>query len=392
MSSQQLSTKYVIEARIEIDGIVDKNDVVGATFGQTEGIFSSDLDLRELQKTGRIGRIEVQVHPQGNKTTGKIVIPSSMDRFYTALIAAMVESLDKVGPYQAKVTIEKIEDVRAEKRRRIVDRARAILYEWEKKKIPEEDKILKELEDSLLKAKISEYGPDRLPAGPDVESDEELIVTEGRADVLSLLRYGYRNVIGVEGVKVPASLQGLLAKKKRVVAFLDGDRGGDMILRELAQNFRVDYVARAPPGKEVEDLGAREIAEALQQAVPIDEAIRRARIPAQQAEAEQVPELSGEKIGAILQDVESNLIGVVLDSGLNELFRSPVSELAQRLTEFPDFKYVIFDGVVTQRLVDIASSRNDEVYLIGARISDNISRKPNVHVMTLDRLREKQHN
>ncbi|MEM0375339.1 MAG: DNA primase, partial [Nitrososphaerota archaeon] len=137
MTSQPSSTKYVIEARIEVDGLVDKNDVVGAIFGQTEGIFSSDLDLRELQRTGRIGRIEVQVHAQGDRVVGKITIPTSMDRFHTALVAAMVESVDKVGPYSARVVIEKIEDVRAEKRKRIIERARAILLEWEKKRVPE---------------------------------------------------------------------------------------------------------------------------------------------------------------------------------------------------------------------------------------------------------------
>ncbi|MEM3808102.1 MAG: DNA primase, partial [Nitrososphaerota archaeon] len=197
MSTQSLSTKYIIEARIEVDGVVDKNDVIGATFGQTEGIFSSDLDLRELQKSGRIGRIEVQVHSQGGRTIGKIIIPSSMDRFYTALIAAMVESLDKVGPYSAKVTIEKIEDVRGEKRKKIVERARAILYEWEKQKVPMETEVIRELEESVLKAKLIELGPDKLPAGPDAETADEVIITEGRADVINLMRYGYRNVIAV---------------------------------------------------------------------------------------------------------------------------------------------------------------------------------------------------
>jgi len=391
LSTQSLSTKYIIEARIEIDGVVDKNDVIGATFGQTEGIFSSDLDLRELQKTGRIGRIEVQVHSQGGKTIGKIIIPSSMDRFYTALIAAMVESLDKVGPYSAKVTIEKIEDVRAEKRKKIVERARAILYEWEKQKMPMETEVIKELEESVLKAKLVELGPDKLPAGPDAETADEVILTEGRADVINLMRYGYKNVIAVGGVKVPASLQKILSKKSKVIAFLDGDRGGDMILRELSQNFKVDLVARAPYGKEVEELTAREIEEALEAAVPLEEALRRAKITV--TPTVESKQLLGEvltKIEPLIGEVEGNLMGIVLDKDLNELFRAPVSELAQKLSETNQFKYVVFDGVITQRLIDIAATKDEDVFLIGARLGENLSLKPNIHVLTMDKLRTQQ--
>ncbi|MEM4384534.1 MAG: DNA primase DnaG, partial [Candidatus Caldarchaeum sp.] len=212
-------TKYVIEARIEVDGPVDKNDVVGAVFGQTEGIFSSDLDLRELQKTGRIGRIEINVTTQGNKAVGKIIVPTSLDKYTTSLIAAMIESIDRVGPYQARAVIEKIEDTRLEKRKRIIERAKEILAAWEKQKVPENDLILRELEDAIVKTKVSEYGPEKLPAGPDVDSSDELIIVEGRADVINLLRYGYRNTIAVEGVKIPKSIAGLTKRKKRVIAF-----------------------------------------------------------------------------------------------------------------------------------------------------------------------------
>ncbi|MCS7143345.1 MAG: DNA primase DnaG [Aigarchaeota archaeon] len=383
--SSQTSTKYVIEVRIEIDGIVDKNDVIGATFGQTEGIFSSELDLRELQKTGRIGRIEVSLQHQGNRTVGRIHIPSSMDRFYTALIAAMVESLDKVGPYSAKVVTEKIEDVRVEKRKKIVERARSILYEWEKKKIPEEDMILKELEESLLKAKVKEYGPEKLLAGPDVESEDQIIIVEGRADVLNLVRYGYRNVIGIEGIKIPQSLNELLGKKKRIIAFLDGDRGGDMVLRELSKVIKIDQVARAPNGKEVEDLNAKEIAEALQQPIPLEEALRRARVSVVH-ERVSLPDEMKTRVKSFIQDIEGNLMGVVLDESLNELAKLPVSELVKRLEELQDFKLVVFDGVITQRLVDAAADKGKEVYLIGARATDNLSIKPNVHILTFEDL------
>jgi len=372
-------TKYVIEGRIEVDGPVDKNDVVGAVFGQTEGIFSSDLDLRELQKTGRIGRIEISVTTHGNKATGRITVPTSLDKFTTSLIAAMIESIDRVGPYQAKVTIDKIEDTRAEKRKKIVERAKEILAQWEKQKVPEDDTILRELEEALVKTKVIEYGPENLPAGPDVDHSDELIVVEGRADVINLLRYGYKNVIAVEGVKIPRTVANLTRRKKRVIAFLDGDRGGDLILQELLQSAKVDAVARAPYGKEVEELTAREIEDALQhttspsEAVPVKEqqqmAVERRELP---------PELKN-----YLRDIDGTLMAVLLSADLQELARVPVSELAAKVGEDKSVKYVLFDGVVTQRLVDSAASLGTDVYLIGVRVGEMQNKPSNIHIFTI---------
>lgn len=374
-------TKYIIEARIEVDGPVDKNDVVGAVFGQTEGIFSSDLDLRELQKTGRIGRIEINVNTQGNKAVGKIIVPTSLDKYTTSLIAAMIESIDRVGPYQARAVIEKIEDTRLEKRKRIIERAKEILANWEKQKVPENDLILRELEEALVKTKVTEYGPEKLPAGPEVDSSDELIIVEGRADVINLLRYGYKNTIAVEGVNIPKSIAGLTRRKKRVIAFLDGDRGGDLILQELLQNCKIDAVARAPYGKEVEQLTAREIHEALEHAVPPSEALRAKEIAAA-GERKTIPS----ELKNYVKQVDGTLSAVLLDQNFNEILRMPVSELVTKFGEHRDAKYVVFDGVVTQRLVDMAASLESDVYLVGARVGDIQNRPPNVHIYTTSEL------
>ena len=322
MSTGPPSVKYLIEAKIEVHGVVDKNDVVGAVFGQTEGLFSSEFDLRELQKSGRIGRIEITVNVQGKKTYGKITVPSALDKYSTALIAAMLESIERVGPYNATVKIERIHDLRAEKRKKIVERARAILYEWEKSKIPEEDELMKELEESLLKARIVELGAERIPAGPDAEKSDELIIVEGRADVINLLRHGYTNVVAVEGIKIPEYVKSLASRKKRVVAFLDGDRGGDMILYQLhSSGVRIDEVARAPYGKEVEQLTAKEISDALHHATPIEEALKHLKMPKKIEKAVEVPE----EIKRYVEEVREKLMGVFLDENLNELKRVPVS-------------------------------------------------------------------
>ncbi|RLG03231.1 MAG: DNA primase [Thaumarchaeota archaeon] len=376
--------KYLIEAKIEIHGVVDKNDVVGAVFGQTEGLFSSEFDLRELQKSGRIGRIEITVNVQGKKTYGKITVPSALDKYSTALIAAMLESIERVGPYNATVKIERIHDLRAEKRKKIVERARAILYEWEKSKIPEEDELMKELEESLLKARIVELGAERIPAGPDAEKSDELIIVEGRADVINLLRHGYTNVVAVEGIKIPEYVKSLASRKKKVVAFLDGDRGGDMILYQLhSSGVRIDEVARAPYGKEVEQLTAKEIADALHHATPIEEALKHLKMPRRVEKAVEVPE----EVKRYVEEVREKLMGVLLDENLNELKKVPVSELAQELENYKDqVKYVVFDGIITQRLVDIFSGRGDVVYLIGVRVGEVAKPAENVKIATFNHL------
>jgi len=378
------SIKYLIEAKIEVNGVVDRNDIIGAVFGQTEGLFSSELDLRELQKSGRIGRIEISVNVQGNKTYGKLTVPSALDKYSTALIAAMIESIDRVGPYSASVKIEKIHDVRAEKRKKIIERARAILYQWEKSKIPEEDEVLKELEETLLKARVIDFGPEKLPAGPDVGKGDELIIVEGRADVINLLKHGYTNVIAVEGVKIPDSIKSLASKKKKVIAFLDGDRGGDMILNELKNaGVKIDLVARAPYGKEVEQLTGKEIVDAFHHAVAFEEALKQLKMPRGREAVVALPE----KLRDYAREVEGKLMAVILDEALKELKRTPVSELAQELQELRDkVKYVVFDGIVTQRLVDVLSEKSGETYLIGVRIGELSKPAENVKILTLDRL------
>lgn len=90
--------KYIIKLTFEVDGSVDKPDVIGAIFGQTENLFGQEFDLRELQDKGRLGRIIVEIKNKGGKAEGYIEIPSNLDRVETALIASMVESVEKVGP------------------------------------------------------------------------------------------------------------------------------------------------------------------------------------------------------------------------------------------------------------------------------------------------------
>ena len=404
------TTKYIVKARFEVEGVVEKPDVVGAVFGQTEGLFGPDLDLRELQKSGRIGRIEINLDSKKDKTTGSIVIPSSLDKVSTAIIAAAIESVDRIGPCEAKINLDKVEDVREEKRKAILTKAKDILRKWVVESSPSTEEVVKEVAGSLRGVDVIEYGPDKLPAGPEVERGD-IVVVEGRADVILLMKCGIKNVIALNGTKVPETVI-KLTKDREVTAFLDGDRAGDLIMKELAQVAEIDYVARAPFGKEVEELTPKEVMRALRERVPVNVAkpIERPQFPARQersygersyteraygpqerpygplettarAAPVEKPNLPSPVFDAA-KDLRGTLEAVVFDEGGKELSKMPVSELAEKIPSLENAHLVLFDGVVTQRLLDLAAGRSIK-YVIGDRVSDGAKKPPTVSVMTL---------
>ena len=271
--TEDSTIKYRLICTIEIEGVVDRPDIIGAVFGQTEGLLTEDLDLRELQRSGRIGRIGVQVSSKQGVTKGKLIIPSSLDRVETAILAATIETVDRVGPCNAKFVLSKIDDVRIEKRETIVSRASQIVKNWAHQVNPESFKIADQVSRSSRMGSVKKYGPDSCPAGPTLAGSDEIIIVEGRADIINLMKAGITNTIAVEGTQVPKTVV-KLCKSKSATAFLDGDRGGDFILKELLQvGCDIDNVARAPLGKEVEDLSLDEIESIIQQPVDVTEAV-----------------------------------------------------------------------------------------------------------------------
>jgi DNA primase len=370
-SSQTFTIKYVIHAKFEIEGVVEKPDVIGAVFGQTEGLFGPELDLRELQKSGRIGRIEIELHSKNDKTTGEITIPTSLDRVSTALIAASIESINRVGPCASKVTLEKIEDVREARRKIIIDRAKEILHKWTIEAMPSVDDIFKEVSETLKIAKVEKYGPEELSAGPEAASSKDLIVVEGRADVINLMRCGMLNVIALEGAKVPETIK-KLSKEKEITAFLDGDRGGDLILKELQQVTDIKQIARAPRGKEVEELNCKEIFEALEAKVSIEETSK----PRREKQKIEVPN----EITQVIKGLEGTLEAVLLNEKLEQIERLPVSQLAEKLQQTEGVDTVVFDGIITQRIVDVANEKNIKK-LVASRISEAV--KPSLNVQLI---------
>jgi DNA primase len=267
MNIDPSTTKYLVRARLNADGIVEKPDVVGAIFGQTEGLLGDELDLRDLQKSGRIGRIEVDVHSKQGKSEGEILIPSSLDQVETVILASALETIDRVGPCKAKITVESIEDVRVVKRAKIIDRARELLTELIKQSKTSGVDLTESVRQSVQVEEIIYYGKDRLPAGPNVTDSDAIIVVEGRNDVLNLLKSGIKNAIAVEGTNIPKTISEL-SKERVITAFVDGDRGGELILRELFQVAEVDFVARAPRAHEVEELTQKQIMKCLRNKIP----------------------------------------------------------------------------------------------------------------------------
>lgn len=435
--------KYLIRASFEVDGRVEKHDIIGAVFGQTEGLLGSEFNLEELQNKDKIGRVHIDLKYQGTKTVGEMQIPSNLDRVETVILAAMIETVDKVGPYSARITVESIEDLRAEKLKWIVQRARELLQSV-KEQEPDIKEIVRQVSQKAeAQPRVIEYGEDRLPAGPEVERSDTIIIVEGRADVINLGRYGYANTIAIGGAKerVPKTILDV-AKGKKVILFVDGDRGGEMIMRTVLSQMHVDYVARAPKGMEVEQLTGKEIARALTQMVPAEEAMKQlgmvpaqpeaapqpaeqvavqqpapqeaaqvqqpaqpAEQAAQQPQAEQAvqqapqqpeaaPQLAQQAGVASLimpkqvldsmKELKGTLEAVAYDRSWNEVARLKVKDLFNWMQQVESGKVyaVVFDGIITQRLLDAASEKGVAL-LIGARIGSRVSsRKGDVVFMT----------
>ena len=259
------SIKYQIVAKFNADGPFQKPDVIGALFGQTEGLLGADMELRELQKEGKLGRIEVDLTTENGKTTGEITIPTALDKTETTIIAASLETIDKIGPTDAKISVQEISDVRGSKRDYIMERAKALLAGISNEGM-DSTEMESELRESTRISKAVEYGTEGLAAGPDIDSEKELIVVEGRADVVNMLKHGIKNVVGMQGTKFPKTIT-TLGETKELTLFVDGDRGGKLIAQNVCDNAKVVYIATAPDGKEVEELAGKELLQALRKKV-----------------------------------------------------------------------------------------------------------------------------
>lgn len=350
--------KYMVYARMQAKGVVERPDVIGAIFGQTEGLLGNELDLRDLQQTGRIGRIEVNVKTNKGKAFAEIIIPSSLDASETSLIAASLETIDKVGPCDAEVEVTKVDDVRSQKRRYVMDRAKEILHAMmDSTGMPDSQRMADMIKEAVRTWEVVNYNG--LACGPDIETSEEIIVVEGRADVINLLKNGIRNVVAIEGSKIPQPVIDL-TRKKTTTAFLDGDRGGDLDLKKLMEVADIDFVARADAGKEVEELTKKEIYKALREKIPANQVgEKRSQMPVR--EEEQTQEELGDDQTKFLTKLLEDLVGTraayLVDRDQQIMTKLPLSELSEMINDFSNVYALVVDGKLNQPLVDIAKKR-----------------------------------
>ncbi|MCD6171145.1 MAG: DNA primase [Thermoplasmata archaeon] len=379
MSLDPSAAKYLIKARIKVDGVVDKSDVIGAIFGQTEGLMGEELDLRDLQKSARIGRIEVELKANKGKSEGTLTLTSALEKVETAIISAGIESVDRIGPCKAEIKVDKVEDIRIAKRKRLADRAKEILTEMIKQSKEEMPDLAEEIRQSVHVEEILYYGSENLPAGPNIEKSDAIIVVEGRNDVVNLLRHGIKNAIAVEGTNIPKTIIEL-CNEKIATAFVDGDRGGELVLRELLQVADIDFVARAPPTREVEELPYKLVMKALKNKIP----------------AEQYMENMGmkkRKIGGELEEFREMLLSlkgshsaILLDDNKKEIGRVETGKLIDIIGKKKP-AIVVFDGVVTQRLID-AAFEGGVKKIMGMTMGDITKIPSSVKIMTEQQIEE----
>ncbi len=391
----QTSIKYLIRAKFFAKGVVEKPDVIGAIFGQTEGLLGPEMDLRELQRTGKIGRIEVEnIKVESGKTTGEIVIPSSLGSTETALVAAAIETIDRIGPCDAEITVEALEDLRTVKRKYIVDRAKDLLASL-LSKVPDINILTEQILQDVRAGEISEY--EGMPAGPDAASSEEIIFVEGRADVINLLKHGVKNAIAIGGTSINPKVVDI-SKERVVTVFVDGDRGGDLILKELLDmGTEIDYVARAPNGKEVEELTKKEIFKALRDRVPlnkkeplVEEKIKESEAPKgtttkrktkptskpRKEKEKKRKETKEEKKGnedevddevrrfieKELEDIVGTRAASIYDKELQLMGRVPMKELGNALKQIDEAYAVVSDGEITSSLIKLAEAKGIKIF------------------------------
>ena len=414
------TTKYLIKAHIKADGIIEKSDVVGAIFGQTEGLLGEELDLRELQRSARVGRIEVDLDSKNGKSEGTITLPTSLDKVETVILAAAFESIDRVGPCKATITANQVEDVRVVRRKKVIERAKELLNKVIEEGKVEGESIADNVRQAVQVEEIVNYGQDHCPAGPNIENSDAIIVVEGRRDVLNLLKYGIKNVIAVGGTNIPKTVLNL-TKERITTAFVDGDRGGELILKELLQSADIDFVARAPQTREVEEIPQKLIMKALKNKIPAEqyaemydikiekpkegkikkleerepvdkkkaEQQKSEQKSKQKAKEEEPPKEEKERIitekqknySAILEDISGSLKAVLFDKNDKEMKKIPVRELTDALKKSDNISTVVFDGIITQRLLDIANNKNIKE-IVGIKLGNVVKMPSSVKVLT----------
>ena len=387
-----IASKYIVHTSIKIEGTVDRPDVIGAVFGQTEGLLGNELELRELQRSGKIGRIEVNLENKGGKTQGEIIIPSSLDKTETAIIGAALEVIERIGPCNSEIRVLSIEDVRISKRRFVIDRAKELLYHLTTDTLPDSQELSSEVSESVRMMEITTYGRSKLPCGPDLKESDEIIIVEGRADVLTMLRHGFKNVISMNGSNAPKELVEL-TKTKTTTVFVDGDRGGDLNIRELLSVADIDFTCKAPDGKEVEELTKKEIHKCLRNKINVeqdkledvqekprkreprkrddrkkDDRRKREDRPKREKRTVKVDAKHKQMFKQALEDLVGTHAACIYDKNYELLGKVPITELNTTVKSLKNnVTAIVMNGSVSQDTVDTAEKSKAQI-IVGTQV------------------------
>jgi len=293
----------------------------------------------------------------------------------------------------------------------VIERAKELLKKMMEQTMPDSQEIADEVAASVRVMEIVEYGKDRLPAGPAIDESDEIIVVEGRADVLNLLKHGFKNAIALNGTSVPETIIEL-CQKKVVTAFVDGDRGGNLIIKELTSLADIDFVTKAPDGKEVEEITKKEIHKALRSRISGEQAklelskepertsmelvkkpigqhqfqrpIQRAYQPVPTLRRIQISSEEKEKFMSMLEDLIGTRGAEILDNRLSILGKVPISEIQSALKTITNAHAVVFDGSIEREIVKAAEDCNVK-FLIGmdSKVRQNETR---INLLTANEL------
>lgn len=371
----QDQAKYVIEAKLEAGGVIEKSDIVGAIFGQTEGLLGEELDLRELKEKGKVGRMDVEIERKDGKTEASIELPTSLDATDTALLGASLETIERAGPTGASIKVERIRDDRTSKRDYIVKRAKQLMEDIEEEK-PSKQEITDEIKGEVREKQVTEFRG--FTAGPEAERNKEVIIVEGKADVVTLLKHGVNNAVAIGGTDVPGGIS-KIAEDKDLTAFLDGDRGGDLILEELKEKAEPRFVARAPEGKEVEELSKQQVHEALRDKRPV-------KYASSGEVDEDIDEELKEGILEVLDDLVATRAVNVLNEDLEVEEKAPLNKVENALRKADEAFALVLDGEVDNDLISMAEGYGIE-YLAGMSRSDTAS-SGKLEILTKEKLAE----
>jgi DNA primase len=157
----------------------------------------------------------------------------------------------------------------------------------------------------------------------------------------------------------------------------------------------VDYIAATPEGRSVEDMTYKEIMKALHNKTPVEQqenaldkkeqetetkrvVIQRKKTKAAKEEKEKTPN----PFKSQLEELEGTFKARLFDKEKKVLKETTVRDLAKELKETSEnANSVVFDGVITQRIVDIAKEKELE-YVVGIKIGDVVKMPASLKVLT----------